>query len=107
MTEMEQNAQIGELVKQRQAQKIALEHLKLKGKNIADAYSAFAFNRERWMVDDVTGTGAVFLLRPKPEERQHPQYLLGQAELAQYIRAKSRKLNKHWSLRTRNLPLWE
>jgi len=32
MGEMEKNAQIGELVKQRQSQRVTLEHLRLKGK---------------------------------------------------------------------------
>ena len=63
-----------------------MEHLKLKGKKIASAYSAFGYAQDRWRVDDATGRGDVFLLYPKGEERDHPQYLLGQAELAVYIR---------------------
>src|ERR1019366_5238749 len=43
MGEMEKNAQIGELVKQRQSQRVTLEHLRLKGKKIAAAYSAFGY----------------------------------------------------------------
>ena len=86
MSAMEKNAQIGELVTQRQEQKVAVEHLKLKGKKVAAAYSAFAHSQERWRVDDTTGTGHVYLLHPQSNEREHPKYLLAQAELAQYIR---------------------
>jgi hypothetical protein len=86
MGEMEKNAQIGELVKQRQSQRVTLEHLRLKGKKIAAAYSAFGYAQDRWSVDDATGRGKVFLLHPKSEERDHPQYLFGQGELADHIR---------------------
>ena len=63
-----------------------MEHLKLKSKQIAAAYGAFAHAQERWRVDEATGSGGVFLLYPKGDERQHPQFLLGQVELAEHIR---------------------
>jgi hypothetical protein len=83
MSDMEKSTQIGELVQQRQSAVIALEHLKLKSKKIAAAYSSFAHNQERWKA---TESEQVFLLFPKGEEAQHPQYLLGQADLAEHIR---------------------
>jgi hypothetical protein len=86
MSDMEKNAQIGELITQRQSQKTTLEHLRLKGKKIADAYSAFGHAQDRWCVDDSTGKGKVFLLLPRGEEHNHPPYLLGQVELAEHIR---------------------
>jgi len=86
MGEMEKNAQIGELVQLRQSQKVALEHLRIKGKKIAAAYGAFGRAQERWAVDETTGRPCAFLSRPSGEERDHPQYLFGQAELAEYIR---------------------
>jgi hypothetical protein len=89
MSGMEMNAQIGELVVKRKDATIALEHLKIKGKKIADAYSAFAYGQERWRVDDTSGRGGVFLLHPKGEEYEHPQHLLGQAELADHIRERA------------------
>jgi hypothetical protein len=86
MSNMEKNAQIGELIQQRQGAKIALEHLKLKGSKIAAAYSAFGYTQDRWRTDDAPGRGSVFLLHPKVEEKHHPEYLLGPIELAEYIR---------------------
>lgn len=86
MSHMEKSAQIGDLVQQRQSARVSLEHLKLKGNKIAAAYSAFGYGQDRWRVDDVTGRGNVFLLVPKGEERDHPQHLLGHAELADHIR---------------------
>jgi hypothetical protein len=86
MSNMEKNAQIGELVQQRQSARIALEHLKLKGKKIAAAYSAFGSAQDRWRATEDIGSGSVFLLHCKAEETQHPQHLLGQAELAAHIR---------------------
>ena len=86
MSSMEKNAQIGELVQQRQSQKVTLEHLRLKGKKIAAAYSAFGYAPDRWSVDNPTGSARVFLLHQKSEERDHPQYLFGQVELADHIR---------------------
>jgi hypothetical protein len=86
MSEMEKNAQIGELVKQRQDRKIALEHLKLKGDKIAAAYSAFGSAQVRWCVDDATGRGSVLLSNPRLQDREHPRYLLGPTELADHIR---------------------
>lgn len=82
MSVMEQNAQIGELVTQRQAQKIALEHLNLKTSKISAAYSGFAYTSDRWCVDGDIEGGTVFLMRPKPEEREYPRYLLNKTELA-------------------------
>lgn len=87
MSTMEKNAQIGELVTLRQAQKVEVEQLKIKGQKIATAYNAFGYVVDRWRVDDEgIGAGNVYLLHPKSEERAHPQYLLGQADLAEYIR---------------------
>jgi hypothetical protein len=86
MSDMEENAQIGDFISQRQAQKKTLEHLNVKSKRIAAAYSAFAAAQDRWRVDDTTGRGNVFLLHPIGDERNHPQYLLGQSELADHIR---------------------
>jgi hypothetical protein len=84
MSSMEKNAQIGELVQLRQSQKVALGHLRLKGKKISAAYGAFGNAPERWAVDDRTGH-EVFLTNPKSDEREHPQYLLGQSELVVYL----------------------
>jgi hypothetical protein len=86
MSDMEKSAQIGDLVQQRQSQRITLEHLRLKGKKIAAAYSAFGHAQDRWSVDDAAGRGGVFLLHSKSEERDHPQYLLGRPELTDYVR---------------------
>jgi len=86
MSSMETNAQIGDLVKQRQTQKVTLEHLKFMSSKIADAYSAFGHAQDRWCVDDSTEKGNAFLLFPRGDEHSHPQHLLGQAELAEHIR---------------------
>jgi hypothetical protein len=86
MSGMEKSAQIGDLVQQRQGARTALEHLKLKGKKIAAAYSAFGSGQDRWQAHDPSERGGVFLLHPKVEEMYHPQNLLGQAELADHIR---------------------
>ena len=86
MSDMEKNAQIGELVLQREAAKIRLEHLKIKGNKIAAAYSTFGSHQGRWRADDATGRGVVFLSDPQKEDRNHEQYLLGQSELADHIR---------------------
>lgn len=85
MSEMEENAQIGELIKVRQAQKIRFEHLLLKSKKVASAYAGFGHAQERWCVDDTTGRANVHLLFPKGEEREYPQYLLGADQLAEHI----------------------
>jgi hypothetical protein len=86
MSDMEKTTQIGDLVQQKQGARIALEHLKLKSKKIAAAYSAFGYGQDRWRATEATGNGSVFLLHPKVDETQHPQHLLGQAELAYHIR---------------------
>jgi hypothetical protein len=85
MSSMEKNAQIGELVTQRQSQKVTLEHLRLKGKKIAAAYTAFGHAPDRWFVND-TGPGEAFLVIPRGEERDLPQYLLNQVDLANHVR---------------------
>ena len=86
MSDMEKTTQIGDLVQQRQSARIGLEHLKLKSKKISAAYSAFAHNQERWKAKDGTESEQVYLAFPKGEEGQHPQFLLGQADLAEHIR---------------------
>jgi hypothetical protein len=86
MSRMEKNAQIGDLIQQRQDARVALAHLKVKGSSIVDAYRAFGSSQDRWRVDDHSGEGAVFLLNPKEIERSHPRNLLGTAELANHIR---------------------
>jgi hypothetical protein len=86
MSRMEKNAQIGELIQQRQSQKVTLAHLRLKGSKVADAYSAFGAAQVRWRVDDATGRGGVLLADPRLQDREHPQYLLGPTELAAHIR---------------------
>jgi hypothetical protein len=85
MTRMEKNAQIGELIQQRQDAKTALAHLKVKGDNIASAYSAFGSNQDRWCVDAPAATD-VFLRYPKGQESIHPSNLLGRVELTAHVR---------------------
>jgi hypothetical protein len=85
MSQMEKNAQIGDLVIQRKDAKITLEHLKLKGNKIAAAYSAFGSNQGRWCVEAPAATD-VFLRYPKGEESSHPSHLLGRAELTEHVR---------------------
>jgi hypothetical protein len=85
MSDMEKTTQIGDLVQQRQSARITLEHLKLKSKKIAAAYSAFGSNQGRWCVEAPAATD-VFLRLPKGEESSHPSHLLGRAELTEHVR---------------------
>jgi hypothetical protein len=85
MSRMEKNAQIGELVQQKQDAKTALAHLKVKGSNIADAYRAFGSNQDRWCVEAPAAT-EVFLRYPNALESGHPSHLLGRAELTEHVR---------------------
>ena len=85
MSRMEKNAQVGDLVQQRQDARIALEHLKLKSNKIAAAYSAFGSNQDRWCVEAPAATD-VFLRYPKGAESDHPLHLLGRAELTEHVR---------------------
>jgi hypothetical protein len=85
MSRMEKNAQVGDLVQQRQDARIALEHLKLKGKKIAAAYSVFGSNQDRWCIEAPAATD-VFLRYPKGPESDHPSHLLGRAELTEHVR---------------------
>jgi hypothetical protein len=85
MSDMEKNAQIGDLIQQRQDAKTALAHLKVKGNSIASAYSAFGSNQDRWCVEAPAATD-VFLRYPKGLESSYPSHLLGRAELTEYVR---------------------
>jgi len=86
MSSMEKHAQVGEFVQKRQEAKVALEHLKVKSSKIAAAYSAFGSTPDRWRTDDTHGRGDLFLLLPKGDERQHPEFLLGASQLADHVR---------------------
>ena len=85
MYRMEKNAQIGELIQQRQDAKIDLAHLKVKSNSIASAHSAFGANQDCWCVDS-PGATEVFLQFPKGLESGHPINLLGRAELTTHVR---------------------
>jgi hypothetical protein len=85
MSDMEKNAQIGDLIQQRQDAKKALAHLKVKSDSIASAYSAFGSNQSRWCVESPAPT-EVFLRRPEGRESSYPSFLLGRAELTEHVR---------------------
>jgi hypothetical protein len=85
MSRMEKNAQIGDLIQQRQDAKKALAHLKVKSDSIASAYSAFGSNQNRWCVEAPAATD-VFLRHPEGAERIYPSHLLGRAELTEHVR---------------------
>jgi hypothetical protein len=85
MSDMEKAQQLAELMESRETQRRDLAHLQLKGARIVDAYRAFASKQSRWSVDP-SSPDRVFLSRPEPNERDLPQYLLSQADLAQHVR---------------------
>lgn len=85
MLEMEKSQQIGELVQAREQQKIDLMHLKVKSSKIADAYRAFSSQKDRWCVDP-SSSNKVFLMNTTSTERDLPQYLFSQEELAEHVR---------------------
>ena len=87
MSDKEKAQQIGELVLLRKERQQELEHLHIKRDKIARAYSVFGANKERWYMDAGLGsTDKVVLRMPAANERELPDYLLSQADLAAFLR---------------------
>jgi hypothetical protein len=85
MSDMEKAQQLAELMESRETQRRDLAHLQFKGAKIVEAYRSFASKQNRWSVDP-SSPDKVFLSHPESSERDLPQYLLSQADLAQHVR---------------------